>query len=53
MAHWLKFLENSKRGLWYDGRCGRFKISNLPVTFESNQNRPIRIRIKSRIFAGP
>ena len=29
------------------------KISNQPVTFESNRKRPIRIRIESRIFAGP
>jgi len=29
------------------------KISNWPVTFESNRNRPIRIGIESRSFAGP
>ena len=29
------------------------KISNQPVTFESNRNHPIRIRIESRSFAGP
>ena len=29
------------------------KISNRPVTFESNRNRTIRIWIESRSFAGP
>jgi len=29
------------------------KISNHPVTFESNRNRPIRIIIESRSYAGP
>jgi len=47
MSQRLEFLLNSESSLWYGMMAGAVysKISNQPVTFESN--RPIRI------FAGP
>jgi len=49
------FLLNSERGLWYDGSCDWFENLESARHFriEYIRNRPIRIRIESRSFAGP
>ena len=59
MSQRLNLSLNSECCLWYDGkrdRRGDSKLSNRPVTFESNRiesGRPIRIRIESGSFACP